>query len=445
MSAAQKQTEIQNLIGSLLQNDQLDIKKWVKDGEKISLTPDSIARLSPQDQERLLADLVATIDQIKSGKLNVDPKTELEKEVSKWIEHVDTILQDVDIDALIDRKKFPNAGESRPPVGISPGSRSPLMRAFDMVSGWLNSLSPDRDRNAPMNTPATATTTLASGATNPAPAQRTPPPPPPPMPTRPQRTTAQTQNSGGNNNNAAPAQNQAPPRNAPAPINRQAIENALKDGDTDLTMPSKIGGNDKLWFAHPTLQVGWLQVRPGNDNDIMQREIRTIETLRALNTGIPVANVFNLPPPRSLTIEENPKLQVAAENIDVNQGGGGVWMEKVDIATSKKPKSMVAQNPMLQAGLMSNFVKALKREGINLENAEAQLRALAPNIEAICRHVGEIDLAFTPAGEIRLLDVAPAANGQVIASGKDGVKDREAIEEIKNGINMMIEAIREGK
>lgn len=171
---AQKQQEIQTLLGQIMANDALKIKSWNHEGKTIKMSPESIARLGPEAQKQLLADLVALRDARQAGDVggNSSDKVppDLQQEVMDWLNQLDKTLSDGDLDRLLTpadreaakkRLEETSRGES-----ISKQSLDTLGKAIGEPQQQVTAIPPP-----PPPPPANT---------------RTPPPPPPPPPaTRP--------------------------------------------------------------------------------------------------------------------------------------------------------------------------------------------------------------------------------------------------------------------
>ncbi len=169
------------------------------------------------------------------------------------------------------------------------------------------------------------------------------------------------------------------------------------------------GGNDKQWFPDPSGTMGWLQARDNGKVEAVRREVATIRTLASL--GFPVAQIIDRPPPESITSN--------GANKPVQATGGGVWLANVDAVATKKPKAL--GHPIAGDMQTTRLVRELRKEEVDLPNLAQNLAALIPHVDELCRHVGEVDMAFTKDGRITLLDVAPADGGQVAAQDEQGV------------------------
>jgi len=181
-----------------------------------------------------------------------------------------------------------------------------------------------------------------------------------------------------------------------------------------LSVSNPDGGNDKQWFPDGTGQAGWLQARDDGKADAVRREVATIKKLAEM--GFPVVQIIDRPPPQSITMDGNAK--------PVQATGGGVWLANVDKVATKKPKMLA--HPFAGEGQARKLVTTLQGQGVDLHALSQNLQALLPRIDELCKHVGEVDIAFTRDGKITIMDVAPADGGQVAAHEDGGPQQIKA-------------------
>ena len=127
-------------------------------------------------------------------------------------------------------------------------------------------------------------------------------------------------------------------------------------------------------------------------------------------------------------------LAIAGEAKPVQATGGGVWLANVDAVETKKPKML--GNAIAGPSQLTKLMSTLTKGEVDFKALEKNLDALAPRIEELCKHVGEVDLAFTKDGKVTIMDVAPADGGQVAADEAGGPK------QIKAGVDALLKRVR---
>jgi hypothetical protein len=131
LSPAEKEAQVKKTIGDLLNNDQLKLKRWVKDGEEVKLSPDAIEKMDAATRERLLADLMHVNQAYKDGqfKLTGDKADDadqqaLEASLGSWLNQLDSTLAKANADQLIDLNQFP-----KPDFATADTTRKGFMQA----------------------------------------------------------------------------------------------------------------------------------------------------------------------------------------------------------------------------------------------------------------------------------------------------------------------------
>lgn len=131
LSPAEKEAQVKKTIGELLNNDQLKLKRWVKDGEEVKLSPDAIENMDAATRERLLADLMHVNQAYKDGqfKLTGDKADDadqqaLEESLGSWLNQLDSTLAQANADQLIDLSQFP-----KPDFATADTSKKGFMQA----------------------------------------------------------------------------------------------------------------------------------------------------------------------------------------------------------------------------------------------------------------------------------------------------------------------------
>lgn len=131
LSPAEKEAQVKKTIGDLLNNDQLKLKRWVKDGEEVKLSPDAIEKMDAATRERLLADLMHVNQAYKDGqfKLTGDKADDadqqaLEASLGSWLNQLDSTLAQANAEQLIDLNQFP-----KPDFATADTTRKGFMQA----------------------------------------------------------------------------------------------------------------------------------------------------------------------------------------------------------------------------------------------------------------------------------------------------------------------------
>lgn len=211
----------------------------------------------------------------------------------------------------------------------------------------------------------------------------------------------------------------------------QSISTRITEGNTQREYQCLGSGLDKGFYYREGDRFGYIDT----SSEVKKRELKAEEKLRlfsALRNMIPEIDRTS-PRPRDTQLKNG--------NCSRKLRGDGYWVERIEtLGQTFKPKAMVFQGELRQ-----NYKKMFrdlktndgKPDIVRLKRTAQSLISLIHTLKPISNIVGELTLALSNDGSLKMLDCAPDESG---GTGGDELYTyaRQGLESSINFINSML-------